>query len=155
RRPLAVELMLTPEKLVATGSVLTRPYGPVLEHRCELPGPFSEARDRQAMEQAAREAFSRLGSTGLMLDSFTLKNAAGFFVPASRLNQLRRELIAALEEALAREQSERITELQTASRGRKSPEPAQSFRWSLKVDRIGFLDALEDSDLTDIDEVII
>jgi hypothetical protein len=66
------------------------------------------------MESAAREAFGRLGSTGLMLDSFTLKNATGLFVPASRLNQLRRDLIAALEEALASERSERIAELQTA-----------------------------------------
>jgi putative protease len=165
RRPLAVELMLTPDRLVATGSVLTRPFGPVIEHRCEMPGPFSAARDRQAMEQATRDAFGRLGSTGLMLDSFTLKNAVGLFVPASRLNQLRRDLIAALEEALAKEQRERIAELQQAIRGRNSPasesgtfvpgSPAQSFRWSLKVDRIGFLDALEERDLADIDEIII
>ncbi len=159
RRPLAIELMLTPDLLTATGSVLTRPYGPVLEHRCELSGPFGTARDQQAMEQAGREAFSRLGSTGFMLDSFTLKNAAGLFVPASRLNQLRRELIAALEEGLTQEQSERLAALQEASGGCKPPgfdrREAHSFRWSLKVDRIGFLDALEDDDLADIDEVIV
>src|SRR5262249_17903106 len=29
------------------------------------------------------------------------------------------------------------------------------FRWSIKVARVGFLDALEDTDVTDIDEIII
>src|SRR5262249_40633666 len=29
------------------------------------------------------------------------------------------------------------------------------FHWSLKVDRVGFLDALEDGDLADVEEVIV
>src|SRR5207249_1129187 len=105
-----------------------------------------------------REAFGRLGETHLALDSFTLKNPAGLFVPASRLNQLRRDLVADLEESLKRQQTERLARLQeqlTGRAGSVSDRSPPGFRWSIKVDRIGFLDALEDDDLADVDEVIV
>ncbi len=157
RRALAVELVLTPENLLATGNVLTRPDGPALEVRRELTGPFTPARDPAALEQAAREAFGRLGASRLALDSLVLRNDAGLFVPVSRLNQLRRDLVAGLEEAIDRERQQRIARIveTSAAQPMKEHTSHSPFRWSIKVDRIGFLDALDDSDLADLDEIIV
>lgn len=129
------------------------------------------------METAARQPFEKLGSTPLELASLAFHNPAGCFVPVSRLNQVRRDLVADLEAAL-RQQSQQLverirSEICTATtltspkrqRGRaKRPslalrasefDPRTAFHWSLKVDRIGFLDALEETDLAGVDEVIV
>ena len=62
------------------------------------------ARAASATEAAARTAFEKLGDTSLALDRFTLHNPAGLFVPVSRLNQLRRDLVEGLETALREQQ---------------------------------------------------
>jgi putative protease len=109
RRPVAVEAVLTIEGLTATGRVAPRHAGaPAVEVRCTLAGPFAPAKDAAAVETTARGAFEKLGATRLLLESFTLRNDAGLFVPVSRLNQLRRDLVADLEQALRRQQEERV-----------------------------------------------
>src|SRR5207302_8374094 len=82
-----------------------------------------------------------------------------FFVPVSRLNGLRRELVTELEAALERQRGatvERVLSSAACPRtlSRKRPE-ASAFRWSLKVDRLSFLGALTDADLAGIDEIVI
>src|SRR5262249_14203488 len=140
-----------------------------------LPGPFPSAHDSAAVANAARGAFERLGATGLTLESFTFRNDAGRFVPVSRLNQVRRDLVADLEEAQRRQRAERVARIQAEAgggcgarlerageasrqaRSKRAPQAAsedlspEGFRWSLKVDRIHFLDALEDSDLAGVE----
>jgi len=161
RRPVAVELRLTPEALTATGRV-----APDIEATRTLPGPFEPARDPAAMAGAARGAFEKLGQTRLHLERFALYNADDRFVPVSALNQLRRELTTTLEEALRRRHADSIERVKRKSFSRDSEGSGSRaplwvaakqipFRWSIKVDRIGFLDALEDADLSDIDEIII
>jgi putative protease len=156
RRPMAVELELTARKLIATARVVDRPG---VEARVVLPGPFVPARDPAALEPVARGTFEKLGDTRLMLADFKLRNDDGLFVPVSRLNALRRELVASLEAAIQRDQRavvERVKNLTVGSRtlNRKRPEGC-AFRWSVKVDRLDFLDALTDADLADVDEVVI
>jgi putative protease len=160
RHPVAVELMLTKDGVIATGNVLTRPEGPALEARRELSAPFSLARAPGAMEAHGREAFGRVGETGLSLESFILRNPEGLFVPASKLNHLRRELFAELEAMLGQEQRERLARLQAALASKASPQGTHVPRspglgWSIKVDRLHFLDALEGSDLDGLDEILI
>ena len=103
----------------------------------------------------------------------------GRFVPVSRLNQVRRDLVADLEEAQRRQRAERVARIQAEAgggcgarlerageasrqaRSKRAPQAAsedlspEGFRWSLKVDRIHFLDALEDSDLAGVEEIVI
>src|SRR5207248_10584533 len=70
--------------------------------------------------------------------------------------QLRRELAAGLEQALNEERSERAAQLQAeVSPPKSSSLEERAFRWSIKVDRIGFLDAFEPDDLTGVEEVVI
>src|SRR5439155_10112030 len=154
RRPLDIELILTAEELLAVGRV---PGQPVIERRCTLPGPFGPAKDLTAMATAARSTFEKLGQTRLELRGFRWHNDAGLFTPVSRLNQLRRALTAALEEALEARLQHRIGEVQRVVSGpdTSSAGPRRDFQWSLKVDRISFLDDFEDADFADLDEIIV
>jgi putative protease len=161
RRGIEVELSLSADRLAATGRILP---DRTIEVTRAVAGPFAPARDAGAMIEAARSAFEKLGQTRLQLERFTLHNPEDRFVPVSALNQLRRELTAALEDALSRRHAENVATVKAAvlsSRERDatcragSAHPTRRPRWSIKVDRIGFLDALDDGDLADIDEILI
>ena len=101
RRPLAVEVALTHEKVIATGNVLTRPEGPALEVRREALGPFTPARDLVTMATATAEAFTRLGSTRLELESFTIRNIdnCNFELPHFYLPEIRDQVVSRVREA--------------------------------------------------------
>ena len=93
---------MTADELAVVGRVVPqRPDEPAVEVRRTLAGPFAAAQDAAGMEKAARTAFDKLGDTRLELASFTWRNADGRFVPVSRLNHLRRDLAAGLEQASA------------------------------------------------------
>jgi putative protease len=167
RRTVEVEAVLTAEALTVTARVVGSADDSTIEVRRTLAGPFTEARDGAGVETAVRSAFERLGPTHLVLGSCTLRNEQNLFVPVSRLNALRRELVAGLEEALGRQSQERVERLHTellpsglrGGRLRLSEAPVKpssgSPVWSIKVDRIGFLDALENADLAGLDEVVV
>jgi putative protease len=121
-----------------------------------LPGPFEPARDGAVVEAGARSAFEKLGETALALTSFTFDNPQGLFVPVSRLNALRRDLAADLEEAVQQTRARRTASvLAQACPDIPSPQPTTTFRWNLKVDRIGFLSAFDATDWDGVDEVVI
>jgi hypothetical protein len=91
------------------------------------------------------------------LASLAFRNEADGFVPASRLNQLRRAILADLQEKLDSNRTNRIAALQEQVLppvGQQS-QTASGFRWSVKIDRTAFLDAFENSDFKNIDEVIV
>jgi putative protease len=158
RRPVEVELTLTAGTLTATGRVLTD----VAVTRT-LARLFAPARDPGTMASAARGAFEKLGETRFELASFTFHNREGRFVPVSALNQLRRELMAALEEELRQRHTESVERIKRDVFSRERPASAlpralagrSRLNWSIKVDRVGFLDALEDADVAGIDEIVI
>jgi collagenase-like PrtC family protease len=62
-----------------------------------LPGPFEDARDAGRVETRLREGLERLGDTIFEPLGVTMALRGPRFVPASRLNALRREAIEALE----------------------------------------------------------
>jgi putative protease len=153
RRPVEVEVTLSADALTAAGRI-----APEVAATRTLPGPFEPARDAAAMASAARGAFERLGQTRLRLGRFTFHNPDSRFVPVSALNQLRRELTTALEEGLRQQQAATVEQVKAAvlSGTQYSVISTQyPFCWSIKVDRVGFLDALEDADVAGIDEIII
>jgi putative protease len=152
RQPLHLEARLTADRL----SVVARTGA--CEAQCELPGPFASANDLSAMEQAVRGCFGRLGQSRFRLESLTWTNESGGFVPVSQLNQLRRDVIARLETALAADRDGRIAKIQELVHVPQSVPPATEkadFRWSIKVDRVGFLDAFTDDDWRNLDEAIV
>jgi putative protease len=157
RKRLGIEMELSAKELRVTGRVLSRETSGVTVEasRC-MAGQFTPARDPAGMAETARAAFAKLGDTELELASFTIRNDDALFVPVSRLNQLRREITAELQDGLLARHAERIAHLQTTiCPPLIKPTPTRQFRWSIKVDRVEFLTKLEDADLQDVDEIVI
>jgi putative protease len=67
------------------------------EAHATLDGPLEAARDGARGEASLREHLARLGGTIFALDSLALAVAQPWFVPASRLNALRRTALERLE----------------------------------------------------------
>jgi putative protease len=161
RRTLDVTATLTAAELTVTGRA-----GAVAATRT-LAGPFTPARDAAGTAAAARAAFEKLGDTRLTLGDFRFDNPEGLFVPVSKLNALRRELTEAVEDALERGLGELIHRVQASvgvppSGGLRRMPPKggttnedTTFRWSLKVDRVGFVDQFEAADWANVDELIV
>jgi putative protease len=157
RLELAIDMALTREELTVVGRVLPRhSTEQIVEVRQHLAGPFGRARDRDSMTGAARTAFAKLGQTCLTLGCFTFRNDDGFFVPVSRLNQLRRNLVAEVAEALKRERANRVQRIQAEVCPPQPPvRKTLKFHWSIKIDRIGFLEAFEANDWAELEEVVV
>ncbi len=155
RRPIDVEIEVTPRALIAIGRIAPldaqEQIAPV---RVEQAGTFEPARKAEQAVDAARAAFGKLGDTGLSLGTLEWRNA-GLFVPISQLNALRRSLCEAAEAAIERARATRIRKIEQVVCGVPDPAPSTAFRWSLKVDRLSFLDQLEPCDWEDIDELIV
>jgi putative protease len=153
RRVMDVELTLTADALIATGRISSD-----ITVTRTVSGPFDRARDTATMATAARSAFEKLGQTRLERGRFTFRNDDDRFVPVSALNKLRRDLTAAAEDMLQQRHAELVQQVKAAAMPRTEypvPITEHPFQWSIKVDRIGFLDALDDADLVGIDEIII
>jgi putative protease len=156
RRGIEIRLSLTAATLSAAGRLQERLGLPAVEVSCSLEGPFAPARDRQATQGAARGAFEKLGDTPFFLADFSCHDPEGVFVPVSRLNQVRREIVAQLEEASQQASCERTAALLQEVCPPLNPAPrTKAFRWSVLVDRVHFLDAFTSEDWTDLDEVVI
>ena len=153
-RPVRIEAELTDRQLTVCARIDTDAVK--CEVRRSLPGPFTTANDPVAMTKAIESTFAKLGDTHLELAAIDFSNDSNLFIPVSRLNRLRRELLADLESQVEQSRGERIKSIQSAVAPRHvKPVRAEAFRWSIKVDRIGFLDEFVDADFVGIDEVIV
>jgi putative protease len=157
RKPLHAEVVLTTDRCVVTAQCQGH------QAAVELPGPFPACHDRAAMEAACGGVFGRLGDTCFELAALSFRNDGVAFIPVSQLNRARRDVLRALQQRLRASQTRRIATLQKelcyAESPRHAAEPhsvrAAAFRWSIKVDRISFLDTFDKEDWQDVDEVII
>ncbi|MCS7045530.1 MAG: U32 family peptidase [Gemmataceae bacterium] len=163
RTPIAIDACLSADKLEATARATAADGSTVVVQHC-LAGPFGKARDPTGVAAAARDAFARLGDTELALADWTWNNPDGRFVPVSRLNSFRRELTKELRIALTRRQTAWVRQIQRETCPAKLPGPViaqpttggpAGAAWSLKVDRLGFLDGLVEEDWRDVEEVVI
>jgi putative protease len=182
RRPVEIDVALSLEGVVVTARTHEAPWAKTpIEVRGSLAGPFAATRDAAKMETALRDAFARLGGSRFDLAAITIRNEAGAFVPISRLNPLRRQILADLGAALDAAAAAYLARLrfdvlgESASGGRQPSEgqittphvdhrvrstplegpSARRFLWSLKIDRIGYLDAFAPDDFRDVDEITI
>ncbi len=149
RRALNVKVVLTPQELTMTGQAEG------VEARVVLAGPFTAAKDPAHMDGVIHDVFARLGNSAFTLDQIRVENPEGYFVPVSRLNPLRRELVEKLDQALRQRLAERVTAIQAEVVPHQPAAQAREFSWSIKVDRVGFLDALTPADLADLDEAVV
>jgi putative protease len=157
RRSMDVTLSITENELTVSGRVEPRNQAEAaVEVQRTLSGPFAAAKDGATMATVARAAFGKLGDTSLSLGRFTCANTANHFVPVSRLNQLRRDLSAELEKRLREARAARVTGV--LAEVRPTPTPMvhpKPFHWSIKVDRVGFVDAFDAADWSAVDELVV
>lgn len=156
RRKVDVTVTLAAEGLSATARLAPRVPGerPV-EASALVAEPLSPARNPQGTADAVARAFEKLGDTRLAAGRLSIGNPSGLFAPASRLNDLRRQLSAATEAAWSSATAARAG----AARADLAPAPAaaaapETESWRIKVDRPGLLDAFEASDLDGVAEAL-
>jgi putative protease len=63
----------------------------------ESKGTFTPAKDTAKTTVAAKEAFAKTGGTGIVFDNVEIINPDNLFIPVSILNDLRRQLVEALQ----------------------------------------------------------
>jgi len=160
RRIVDIALKLSEAELTVTACVAPRRSSEApVEITRVVSGPFQVAKDAVKMDGAARGAFEKLGETKLLLGSFEFDNSASRFVPVSQLNAVRREMADDIERALDAALAKRLEIVRADVLPRDERKQAGSLHhklaWSIKVDRIGFLDAFDDADFVGVDEVLI
>ncbi len=153
RTPLVIEAVLTADEF----ALVAKARG--VEARTILRGSFAPCRELGAMENAVRAACERLGDSSFQLAEFSFRNEAARFVPASLLNRARREVVQELEKCLTKQQADRVMSLGSALTvplgNTLVKSAAGKQRWSLKIDRISFVDEFMDEDWQGIDEVLV
>ena len=109
RQPVRIEASWRPGQLTLTATATWPTLPAPVRTTLEKPGPFAPARRPEAQPAAWQAAFERLGDTDWRLEELTLDNPAGFFLPVSEINALRRTLIAQLDTAARAARAEQQT----------------------------------------------
>jgi putative protease len=159
RRKVDVTVSLDAEGLSATARLAPRHPGESgVEASASVAEPLSPARNPHGTADAVARAFEKLGDTRLAAGRLSIEDPAGLFAPASRLNDLRRQLAAAVEEAWARSIEARAAaardDLAPAPPAVATDDPGVSEFWRIKIDRPDLVDAFEPDDLGSLGEVI-
>lgn len=121
-----------------------------------ITGEFPVARDLAALTSAVTAAFDKVGDTCFELEGVTVENPHGCFVPVSRINQLRRDVMAALESECAKLRKHQIAAVKSGVAPPVHRAAAnRDFTWSVKVDRVDAVGAFEDVDWLGVDDLIV
>ncbi len=117
-----------------------------------LAEPLSEARQPEKTEAGIRRSFEKTGDTAWSLRSLTAADN-GLFIPASVLNEGRRQLLDQLSDHWKQqkqaEQSQRLEELV-----RPPAAPEDEERWSVKVRNLALLEGLTEQELNQLEVVL-
>ena len=157
-------------------------HEPDIQVQHALAGKFEAAKDSARMEQAARGAFEKLGETCLEMSGFVFENPRSLFVPVSQLNQLRRDVCDALQRKITQALERRAANVEATVLNPSPPTPLplnkgargdtagagrprsinsgasqidEALKWSIKVDRIEFLDSFDAEDWAGVDELTV
>lgn len=113
------------------------------------------ARNPEMLQQQAENSFAKLGNTPFELEKFSLKNPLNLFLPAAVLNQARRFFMDKLEEKLTLDQQETYTKFCQKIEEFSFPETEEEKDfWSIKIDRLYFLNMFSDLEFYQLDELI-
>ena len=108
------------------------------------------------MQATARQSFEKLGDTRFVISSFAWNNPEDRFIRVSALNELRRQVLQAMEAGLDAARNESNDLIKTRIRSPASlPAQAGGEFWSLKTDRLEHLAAFEAEDWQGMDEVVV
>lgn len=158
RFPVDVRLVMSETRINATATARAGDHD--LSASAVLDGSFPPARKPETLPDTLQAAFSKLGDTPFELRHLALDGPA-LFIPVSRLNAMRRDLAAALEQRL-RDAREQRTEKVTASIPLLTSDlcpltsPAGTAPFLLKTDQPSLLlEAYPGGDIPSVTELII
>ena len=154
RHPVVFTLETSPERLRLTAETSGAPAVTV---QLECTPPLSPARKPpEALEEDARRALAKLGDTPFELAEFRHSAPLSLFIPASTLNELRRQAADALAQAMqgnGEARAQRIGgELANPVTDATAPERPC---WIVKIDRPHALNLFTQDDLANVAEVIL
>ncbi len=131
RMPVDVQVVIEPNKITATA------LGKMAEHvEC-----FEKANNTSKVAQAVQQAFNKTGDTDLSLAHLGIDNPNALFVPASVLNELRRDLYAQIEVVISKGN---LPALSLPTKTQKAPE------WIIKTDTPETLKSLDTDTLAEV-----
>ena len=149
RRPLNISIQQSAERIVFTGEAAGVRAEFILE------GNFEPARNPEKAAAAFRQSFEKLGDTDWRLNEFVIAGAP-VFVPVSVLNDARRRLISAVDEAWRRQECLRKEAIEEFIPNQKQ----EQIKWSVKARRLELLEKvcgadelILEIDLARLDEV--
>ena len=160
RRRFKMDVQLALSETRAEAAATAAADGVALSAAAAIAGPFAAAKNPAAMPAALQTAFSKLGDTPFELRRLTHAGPA-LFIPVSQLNALRRDLTAALEQALrdAREKhvEKAIGSLALLQPSAFSPQPSSKTpAFLLKTDQPSvLLAAFPGGDIPRVTELIV
>lgn len=174
RRPVNFEVHIAVDGIRATASLvgvatlphqkrgLLRPYpadrgsANAVAATIEIAGQFHAVRNADQMRLAVEQAFGKLGATRFVAAQVIVHNPQACFVPVSLLNQVRRQVTDQLETRYQEALSAQIAFVNSALViAPTAPSPQAAVQWCLKTDQPAGLDAFEDADWQDVDEVVL
>ncbi len=155
RQPIDVRLTIGQACIECVASA-TLPVGGAIEVGVSAAGEFSRAREPDKAGSAARGAFEKLGSTRFSLGAFAWDDPARLFAPVSTLNQLRRDMVEALEARARDARAARIEAIAAeVCRVPALVARTEAPRWALKIDRLAHVAAFEPADWEAVTELVI
>jgi len=158
RRPVDVTISVQPELISATATINKDAlFRKAVSASGQISGRFDVARKASVMGDTFRDAFTKLGDTGLQLDSLVVKNQDNRFVPVSILNNLRRDLTTALDRECSEERARTITGIKAAISHKAlcAAKPDGNLEWSIKVAHAHALSGLQGDDWAEVAEAVI
>ena len=120
-------------------------------------GEFSKAKSLETAENGIRNAFSKTGGTGLVLEDLTIINPDGLFVPLSVLNDVRRRLYEKAGQALAISTATQKTAEKENILKQDIPLSVQvkpDISLSVKTDDDAFFNILMNAESIPVDEIV-
>lgn len=118
-------------------------------------GSFTPTQKPERLREGIDRAFGSLGPTRYAPGELRVDNPGQHFAPVSLLNELRRQLVAALDAAWEQRRVDRTAACCPPAPPPVLAETSAAPAWTLLVDRLARLDALGEEDWAALEEVIV
>jgi len=156
RHSLQLDIAIEPNAVIARARIDASPTRRELMVERTAAGAFQPAKDAGKTDAAIRSAFEKMGDTPFQLGPLHIRNPENLFVPISVMNQVRRELTDELSALMKTALAERWAGIrESLSAPAPAPSPTPSFLWSVKVDRLAYLEALPPEALSEMEEIVV
>ncbi|MFH0878706.1 MAG: DUF3656 domain-containing protein [Lentisphaerota bacterium] len=156
RFPVSIRATLTPSALTVEAGCPYPFATEPLKVEVRRQDIFQAAKDPTRTAAAVRQAFEKLGDTRFFLDRCEVADEQHVFAPVSILNQMRREMAALLDTQVNDTFENHLRQITTEALAPfTAVEPMGKPAWSIKVDRISYLNDFSADEFNALHEAIV